>query len=118
MIIEKQWYPFLIDIAGFHVIEQLTDIYVESEAEGEYLVFLFDWNEGFTQEAVPLHQFASQMKEYYLNYGRGYCIMSFIDFDGTWFANISGTIHKRSIQGQSEPEVIFKAGAWIQEQED
>ena len=38
---------------------------------------------------------------------------SFIDFDGTWFANISGSEYVESLQGTTEPEVIFKASVWI-----
>jgi hypothetical protein len=43
--------------------------------------------------------------------------MSFIDFDGTWFANVSGSVFKKGFQATSEYEAIFKACDWIIETE-
>ena len=68
-------------------------------------------------DAYNLNEFASKCKETMLNYGNGYCIMSFIDFDGTWFANVSGSEFKKGFQATSEAEVIFKACDWIIETE-
>ena len=68
--------------------------------------------------STTLTDLANMCKVHFLNYGSGYCIMSFIDFDGTWFANISGSVFKKSFQGQSEHEAVFKASQWIMDLED
>jgi hypothetical protein len=91
----------------------LKEIFIEEDATSQYLVYLFDFGDGIIQQEFPLYEVASKLKYYFIHYGRGYCISSFIDFDGSWFANISGPIHKKSIIGESEPEVIFKAAEWI-----
>ena len=65
------------------------------------------------QLETTLLEVANLCKSTFINYGSGYCIMSFIDFDGTWIANISGNIFKKSFQGESEQEVVINAGQWI-----
>ena len=62
---------------------------------------------------ISSYELANKCKSTFIHYGKGYCISSFIDFDGTWFANISGAIFKQRFQGTSEPEVIFEAAQWI-----
>ena len=82
-------------------------------------VALVEFND--IQLRYNLNDLASFCKETFIHYGndgRGYCIMSFLDFDGTWFANVSGSIYKQSFQGESEHEAIFKAANWIMEIED
>ena len=51
-------------------------------------------------------------KKHFVDYGNSYCISSFIDFDGTWFANVTGFVFKQSFQGLSESEAVFKACEW------
>ena len=71
-------------------------------------------NKRIVKEKVSsFYELANICKSTFIYYGKGYCISSFIDFDGTWFANISGAIFKQRFQGTSEPEVIFKAAQWI-----
>jgi len=82
---------------------------------GDVVGFSID---GIDVGRINAFELASKTKEYFLNYGNGYCIMSFIDFDGTWFANVSGSVFKKGFQGTSEYEVIFKASNWIIETED
>ena len=65
-----------------------------------------------SQKLYNLNELASMCKQIFIHYGKGYCLMSFIDFDGTWFANVSGNIHMKSFQGESEHEVVFKAAQW------
>ena len=45
-------------------------------------------------------------------------VSTFIDFDGTWFANISGSVFKKSFQSDYEYNVVFKASQWIIDLED
>ncbi len=84
---------------------------------GDNVLVEFEHN----QKIYNLSELASKCKETFIHYGndgRGYCIMSFLDFDGTWFANVSGCIYKQSFQGESEHEVVFKSSNWIMEIED
>ena len=67
---------------------------------------------------TTLLEVANKCKSTFIYYGNGYCINSFIDFDGTWFSNVSGNIYKQSFQGESEHEVVFKASQWCIEIED
>jgi len=85
----------------------------DEEYKYNHLVdFVVEDIEGFNDFEI-----ASALKEYFLNYGNGYCIMSFIDFDGTWFANVSGSVFEKGFQGASEPEAVYKACEWIIEHE-
>jgi hypothetical protein len=66
---------------------------------------------------INLYELANKCKEYF-SLNTSNCIMSFLDFDGTWFANVSGTIFEKGFQGTSEPEVIFKACEYILKKQD
>lgn len=86
--------------------------------EGNFISYSILFEENMEYWVLDENTLANSVKQYFLRYGVGYCIMSFIDFDGTWFANISGVIHKKSFQADSESEVIFKAAEWIIDLED
>jgi hypothetical protein len=60
-------------------------------------------------QSINIHEFGKKCKEWALD--EGFCLMSFIDFDGTWFCNIS--INSKSFIGTTEPEAIEKACLWV-----
>lgn len=57
-------------------------------------------------------------KSFFTHYRTGYCINSFMDFDGTWFAKVSGQIPKGSFSGETEAEAVFSACEWIMDYEN
>ncbi len=60
------------------------------------------------------YKLANKCKAWAIDAGNGYCIKSFMDFDGTWFANISGGVSlEQSFSSENEPEAIFKATDWV-----
>lgn len=96
-----------IDVS-IETVDENFDIVVGLIIEPEYM----------RQISIPVHQFFSMVKSMTLNYGKGYCISSFQDFGGTWFANISGRVDKRTEHGNSEPEAILNAWKWIENNEN
>jgi len=86
--------------------------------EGRFVSYSIWFEDNLEFWAVDENALANSVKEFFIRYGNGYCIMSFIDFDGTWFANVSGSVFKKGFQGTNESEVIFKAAEWIIDLED
>lgn len=68
---------------------------------------------GDSADNINLYELMNKCKVWALSYRRGYCIKSFIDFDGSWFANISGTIIKHSEKATTEYDAVFNACEWI-----
>ena len=81
--------------------ETITIFYIDSDDRVEC-----------TYETTTL-EIANMCKRIFIHYGSGYRISSFIDFDGTWFSNISGNINEKSFQGRSEQEVVINASIWL-----
>ena len=64
-------------------------------------------------QAINIYELMGKVKEWALD--NDCTIMSFIDFDGTAFANIFSLItqQKVSFQGEKEYDAVFKAGQLI-----
>ena len=87
--------------------------------EGEFITYEILFEGELEKWIISPDYLAKEVKEIMIGYGSGYCIMSFIDFDGTWFANVSGVAsHKKGFSAQNEYDAVFKAAEWIIDLED
>jgi len=55
-----------------------------------------------------IHTFANNLKKSFLYYGTGYCIMSFVDWGDTGFAETSTLRQELNSNADTEAEAIFK----------